>query len=94
MARPRFLLLDEPSLGLAPRVVTHISQTIRQLPHLGVGVLLVEQNASVALDVADRGYLMAGGRVVLSASADRLRTTEDVKAIYLGRSVRPPGGVT
>jgi branched-chain amino acid transport system ATP-binding protein len=92
MARPRLLLLDEPSLGLSPKIVAQISGIIRQLPSMGIGVLLVEQNATMALDVADRGYLMSMGRIVLSATASELRATDTVRAIYLG-SVVPRDGI-
>lgn len=85
LARPRLMLLDEPSLGLAPKVVSDIGAIVRRLPEMGIAVLLVEQNATLALDVSSRGYLMAGGRVVLDGAADVLRESEDVQAVYLGR---------
>lgn len=84
LSEPRFLLLDEPSLGLAPKVVTDITHTIAELGTLGVGILLVEQNATMALNVAARGYLMVGGRIVESGPSSELRETESVRAVYLG----------
>ena len=68
VARPRLLLLDEPSLGLAPKFVTRIFQTLRELKQEGKTILLVEQNARQALQVADRAYVMERGRIVLSGS--------------------------
>ncbi len=87
MSRPRLLMMDEPTLGLAPKVVTEIARIIGQLASEGIGILLVEQNATMALDVADRGYLMAGGRIVVAASIDHLRESDDVRAVYLGHHV-------
>jgi branched-chain amino acid transport system ATP-binding protein len=84
LSQPRFLLLDEPSLGLAPKVVGDITNIIAELGTLGVGILLVEQNATMALNVADRGYLMVGGRIVESGPSAELRETESVRAVYLG----------
>ena len=84
LSEPRFLLLDEPSLGLAPKVVNDITRIIAELGNLGVGVLLVEQNATMALNVAARGYLMVGGRIVESGESSDLRDTESVRAVYLG----------
>jgi branched-chain amino acid transport system ATP-binding protein len=84
LSEPRFLLLDEPSLGLAPKVVHDITRIIAELGTLGVGVLLVEQNATMALNVAARGYLMVGGRIVESGLSSELRDTESVRAVYLG----------
>jgi branched-chain amino acid transport system ATP-binding protein len=84
VSRPALMLLDEPSLGLAPKVVTTISGAIRQLQERGIGVLLVEQNATMALDAASRGYLMAGGRIVLTGASDELRAADEVREVYLG----------
>ena len=84
MARPKLLLLDEPSLGLAPKLVTTIFHTIQQINRAGVTLLLVEQNASMALRVAHRGYVLEAGRVVLTDTADRLADNPQVKAAYLG----------
>jgi len=86
MARPRLLMLDEPSLGLAPLIVQTIFDVIRQLHARGVTILLVEQNARQALQVADRGYLLETGRVVLSGPVDELRANPDVERFYLGGS--------
>lgn len=81
---PRLLLLDEPSLGLAPVVVDRIVDIFLQLRQDGTTVLVVEQNTALALDVADRGYVLAGGAVVLSGSAAELRADKAVRAAYLG----------
>lgn len=86
MARPRLLMLDEPSLGLAPLIVQAIFDVIRQLHARGVTILLVEQNARQALQVADRGYLLETGRVVLSGAAAELRVNPEVEHFYLGGS--------
>src|SRR5213593_145609 len=85
MAKPRLLLLDEPSLGLAPLLVKEIFEIIRRLnQEERLTIFLVEQNANVAFGIADYGYIMEGGRVVLDGSAPRLRKNEDVKEFYLG----------
>jgi len=84
MARPRLLLLDEPSLGLAPLVVKDLFRLIRTLKHRGVTVLLVEQNVRQALTVADRGYVMESGRLILSGKAQDLLADEQVAHAYLG----------
>ncbi|MBP2017806.1 branched-chain amino acid transport system ATP-binding protein [Symbiobacterium terraclitae] len=84
MARPRLLLLDEPSLGLAPLVVREIFATIRQVNAEGMSVLLVEQNANLALQVAHHAYILETGRLVLSGPAGELRQNPDVKRAYLG----------
>jgi branched-chain amino acid transport system ATP-binding protein len=84
MARPRLLLLDEPSLGLAPVIVQTIFEVIRQLHKEGVPILLVEQNVHKALQVANRGYLLETGQVVLSGTAEELRLNPSVKSHYLG----------
>lgn len=84
-SEPRLLLLDEPSLGLAPKVVKDIAHIVSQLPNLGVSILLVEQNATMALDVADYGYLMSGGMIRSGATAGELRQSGDVREVYLGR---------
>ena len=86
MANPRVLLLDEPSMGLAPVLVDGIFDTIRQLHAEGTTILLVEQNARMALDVADRGYVLQSGAVVLSDNAENLRQNELVRQAYLGES--------
>ncbi len=84
MANPRVLLLDEPSMGLAPVLVDGIFDTIRQLHTEGTTILLVEQNARMALQVADRGYVLQSGAVVLSDQAVNLRQNEMVREAYLG----------
>jgi branched-chain amino acid transport system ATP-binding protein len=84
MARPRVILLDEPSMGLAPLLVEEIFRIIRQLNEEGTTVLLVEQNALMALSVADRGYVLETGRVVLEGSASDLRENPEVQRAYLG----------
>jgi branched-chain amino acid transport system ATP-binding protein len=83
MSDPRLLLLDEPSLGLAPNIVDQIFDIIASLRQRGVTILLVEQNAELALDVADRGYVLAGGRVVLSGKPAELRSA-GLERVYLG----------
>ncbi|MBI4589418.1 MAG: ABC transporter ATP-binding protein [Candidatus Rokubacteria bacterium] len=91
MARPRLALLDEPSMGLAPLVVREILKQIRRLPDSGTTVLLVEQNARSALAIADRGYVIETGHVVLEGSAEELRRDPRVQAAYLGRSTKAAG---
>jgi branched-chain amino acid transport system ATP-binding protein len=84
MSRPRLLLLDEPSLGIAPLLVREIIRTIREINQRGVTVLLVEQNAHLALAIARRGYVLETGRVQLEDEAARLLQNQDVKKAYLG----------
>ena len=84
MARPKLLMLDEPSLGLAPKLVATIFETIVRVNRDGVTILLVEQNASLALGIAHRGYVLETGRVVLTDTAARLADNPHVKAAYLG----------
>jgi branched-chain amino acid transport system ATP-binding protein len=84
MARPKLLLLDEPSLGLAPIFVERIFEIIEQINKQGTSILLVEQNALMALDAADRGYVLETGRVVLTDRAATLKTNEQVRKSYLG----------
>jgi branched-chain amino acid transport system ATP-binding protein len=86
MASPRVLLLDEPSMGLAPVLVDSIFDTIRQLHATGTTILLVEQNARIALQVASRGYVIQTGVVVLNDTAENLRRNEMVRKAYLGES--------
>ncbi|MBP1725286.1 MAG: transporter related [Deltaproteobacteria bacterium] len=88
MARPALLLLDEPSMGLAPRLVLEIFRTIRHLRDQGLTILMVEQNARAALKIADRGYVLETGRIVLQGSARELLDDNDVKRAYLGRDYR------
>lgn len=85
MARPRLLVLDEPSMGLAPKIVSMIFKVITTLRDQGVTILLVEQNAKAALKIADRGYVLETGKMVLQGSAEELLVDDDVKRAYLGR---------
>ncbi len=84
MARPSLLLLDEPSLGLAPIFVERIFEIVKTINEQGTSILLVEQNALMALDHADRGYVMETGKIVLADSAEALKTNEQVRKTYLG----------
>ena len=84
MSRPKLLLLDEPSLGLAPQIVREIFSIIRQLNESGVTILLVEQNAHLALETANRGYVLAAGRLTIAGEAGDLLKDERVKQAYLG----------
>jgi branched-chain amino acid transport system ATP-binding protein len=84
MARPKLLLLDEPSMGLAPIFVERIFEIIREINSQGIPILLVEQNALMALDVANRGYVMETGKIALADDAKKLRENEDVRKTYLG----------
>ncbi len=86
MANPRLLLMDEPSMGLAPVLVDSIFETIQQLNAGGTTILLVEQNASIALQVANRGYVLQSGSVVLSDTAENLRANGMVRKAYLGET--------
>lgn len=85
MSQPRLLLLDEPTLGLAPLVIRQIFETIGLIRNAGVTVLLVEQNASKALQLADRGYVLESGQLVLAGSGANLLANEAVRRAYLGR---------
>ena len=87
MAEPSVLLMDEPSLGLAPRIIGQIGRVIGDINARGVSVLLVEQNATMALDVADLAYVLDLGRISLSGAADELARTDAVQRLYLGESV-------
>jgi branched-chain amino acid transport system ATP-binding protein len=86
MARPRLLLLDEPSLGLAPIFVERIFEIVEQINKQGNSILLVEQNALMALDAADRGYVLETGQIVLADSAAALKSNELVRKTYLGEA--------
>jgi branched-chain amino acid transport system ATP-binding protein len=88
MARPRLLLLDEPSMGLAPFLVRLILDTLVQLREKGMTILLIEQNARAALQIADRGYVLENGQVVLDGVAGDLLADQDVKRAYLGKDYR------
>jgi branched-chain amino acid transport system ATP-binding protein len=84
MARPKLLLLDEPSLGLAPILVDAIFDIIRQINDQGTTILLVEQNAQLALQFSHRGYVLETGEITLADTSEALRTNEQVKKAYLG----------
>lgn len=84
MAEPKYILLDEPSLGLAPQIVEQIRDLIVDIKNSGTGVLLVEQNAAMALSIADHGYVMENGKIVMDAPAKALREDEDIREFYLG----------
>ena len=84
MARPKLIMMDEPSLGLAPLVVKDIFSIIRQINQQGVTILLIEQNANMALKVADKAYVMETGRITLSGTGRELLTNDAVRAAYLG----------
>jgi branched-chain amino acid transport system ATP-binding protein len=84
MARPKLLLLDEPSLGLAPIFVERIFEIIKTINEQGTSILLVEQNALMALEAADRGYVLETGRIALADKAEALKTNEQVRKTYLG----------
>ena len=98
MSEPKLLLLDEPSLGLAPKVVERIGEVIREINRQGTSVVLVEQNAALALDIAETAYVLEVGQVTLEGSAEELRRSEEVQERYLGGSVShaeiaaPPAG--
>jgi branched-chain amino acid transport system ATP-binding protein len=85
MARPKLLLMDEPSMGLAPILVERSFEIIQQVHRSGVAMLVVEQNANMALSIADRGYVLSTGRCVLSGPANELLQHEDLRKAYLGR---------
>jgi branched-chain amino acid transport system ATP-binding protein len=84
MSRPKLVLLDEPSMGLAPVLVERIFQVIREINEQGTTILLVEQNANVALEIASRGYVLETGAVVNAAPAEKLRQDPKVREAYLG----------
>lgn len=84
MSRPRLLLLDEPSMGLAPLLVQEIFSIIKEINKAGTTILLVEQNASMALQIADRAYVMETGSIVLTGTGEELMQSEDIKKAYLG----------
>jgi branched-chain amino acid transport system ATP-binding protein len=86
MAHPRLLLLDEPSMGLAPIFVERVFETIVEINNQGTTILLVEQNAMMALDIANRGYVLETGRVALADDAKALRQNEQVRKSYLGET--------
>jgi branched-chain amino acid transport system ATP-binding protein len=85
MSRPRLLLMDEPSMGLSPALVQQNFEILKQVNETGVAMLMVEQNANMALSIADRGYVLATGELVLADTAENLLASEDLKRAYLGR---------
>jgi len=85
MSKPKLLLMDEPSMGLAPILVERSFEIIKQVHESGVAMLIVEQNANVSLSIADRGYVLSTGRLVLEGPAASLREDEDLRKAYLGR---------
>jgi branched-chain amino acid transport system ATP-binding protein len=85
MSRPRLLLMDEPSMGLSPALVQQNFRIIKEVHESGVSVLMVEQNATMALSIADRGYVLSTGQIVLEGQASELLKSEDLKRAYLGR---------
>ena len=85
MARPKLLLMDEPSMGLAPLLVEKSFEVIEQVHDAGVAMLIVEQNANISLSIADRGYVLSTGRVVLEGKASELTQHEELRKAYLGR---------
>jgi branched-chain amino acid transport system ATP-binding protein len=85
MSRPRLLLMDEPSMGLAPILVERNFEIIKQVHESGVAMLIVEQNANVSLSIADRGYVLSTGRLVLEGKASDLRENAELRRAYLGR---------
>ena len=84
MARPKLLMIDEPSLGLAPKVVDRVMEIVKAINQDGTAVLLVEQDVVLALDIADRGYVLENGRIAMSGRADSLRKDPAVRKAYLG----------
>lgn len=84
MSRPQLLLLDEPSLGLAPMLVKELMDTLNKLREQELTILLSEQNAEAALSIADRGYVMGGGKILIEGSSEELRSTDKIRSAYLG----------
>jgi branched-chain amino acid transport system ATP-binding protein len=84
MSRPKLLMLDEPSMGLAPMMVAKIFETIREVSAQGVSILLVEQNAKLALEAAQRGYVLESGKITLTGDAKELLGSDAVQQAYLG----------
>jgi len=93
MARPRLLILDEPSLGLAPKIVGQVLDLIRQLRQEGCTILLVEQNARAALEIADRAYVMSTGRIVREGAAAEMVADPAIQAAYLGNETADSGSM-
>jgi branched-chain amino acid transport system ATP-binding protein len=86
MSRPKLIMMDEPSLGLAPIIVQDVFSIIRQINQQGVTILLVEQNANMALHTADRGYVMETGKITMSGTGNELAENDEIKAAYLGKT--------
>ncbi len=84
MSQPKLLLLDEPSLGLAPVMVDRVIEMLGSLHQRGIGIVLIEQNAELALELAKRCYVLETGRVVIEGESDKVRNNEGVKKAYLG----------
>lgn len=84
MSRPKLMMMDEPSLGLAPLIVRNIFEIIQEINKQGVTILLIEQNANMALKIADVGYVLETGRITLSGTGSELLVNEGVKSAYLG----------
>jgi branched-chain amino acid transport system ATP-binding protein len=84
LRKPRLLMLDEPSLGLAPMVAHSVFQALEKISQMGTTILLVEQNAKLALKIAHYGYILEAGRIVLKGTAQELKENEDVQELYLG----------
>ena len=85
ISRPKLIMMDEPSLGLAPLIIKDIFEIIKEIRKQGVTVLLIEQNANMALKIADVGYVLETGQITLSGSGQDLLSNPDVKAAYLGK---------
>jgi len=88
MSKPRMLLLDEPSMGLAPKIIMNIFEVLLDLHKKGLTILLVEQDAKIALSIADRGYVLQTGKIMLEDKAESLIDNEEVQAIYFGKSMK------
>jgi branched-chain amino acid transport system ATP-binding protein len=93
MSKPKLVMLDEPSLGLAPKFVEEIFDVIKEINASGVSVLLIEQNARKALEIAHYGYVLENGRIVLEGSGQELRDNENVQELYLGLTHESTTGV-
>ena len=88
MSRPKIIMMDEPSLGLAPLVVRDIFDIIKEINNQGVTVLLIEQNANMALKIADEAYVMETGKITMTGTGAELLANEDVRKAYLGKSAK------
>lgn len=86
MSRPKLIMMDEPSLGLAPIIVQGVFDIIREINKQGMTILLIEQNANMALKAADIGYVMETGRITLTGTGEELANNDQVKAAYLGKA--------